>query len=48
VHQAALLLETLPVRVLGVVLNRARDLLSGYSATYYSRRQEQPVRRISS
>jgi polysaccharide biosynthesis transport protein len=38
VHQATLLLEALPVRVLGVVLNRARDLVSGYSATYYSRR----------
>jgi capsular exopolysaccharide synthesis family protein len=40
VHQATVLLEALPVRVLGVVLNRARDMVSGYSATYYSRRPQ--------
>lgn len=42
VHQASIQLEVLPVRMLGVVLNRARDLVSGYSATYYSRATRPP------
>ena len=38
VHQANLVLEALPVRVLGFVLNRSRNLASGYTAAYAARR----------
>ena len=38
VHQANLVLEALPVRVLGFVLNRSRDIVSGYTSAYTARR----------